>query len=179
MNGRLFIILLGVAVAQCCGATSVSKGYLASIGPYPVRFLLLSHQAFSPRVDYLPNPAQPTNESKVTNGTNSIGETQPTFINISPELYGPQLPQTNVTAQMDQTTATPQQNNEISPDTSGTNAVANIPVNTNAVIPPQIFVNYFKQQAGFATNKTTVIVPTFMPPPPPSQPSSSATYIVK
>ncbi|MGC8744163.1 MAG: hypothetical protein ACP5T0_09830 [Verrucomicrobiia bacterium] len=179
MNGKLFIILLGVAVAQCCGATSVSKGYLASIGPYPVRFLLLSHQAFSPRVDYLPFPAQPTNDTKVSGLTNTASETQPIFINISPELYGPQLPQTNATTQIDPTTINPQQNNEISPDNSGTNAVANIPLNTNAVIPTQIFVNYFKQQAGFATNKTTIIVPAFMPPPPPSQPSSSATYIVK
>ncbi|MGC9036911.1 MAG: hypothetical protein ACP5K7_13915, partial [Verrucomicrobiia bacterium] len=162
---------------QCCGATSFSKGYLASIGPYPIRFLILSHQSEVPQVDYLPAPIQCTNEIVKSK------ETQPALINISSEPYGPQLPQTNSTAQSDSTITTqPNQDESSTPQSIATNTQTNLYSNTNinAAISPQIFVNYFKNQANIATNKSAIIVvPTFTPPPPPQTPSSSATYIVK
>lgn len=176
MSGKiLVIIILGIAAADSIGAAPNIKGYLASLGPSPIRFLISDREKSSPQIDYLPSPIQLTN--------NQEKSTSPLLINISSEIYGPNLPQTN-TVEIISTRPAPAPLANANPGQDvSTNTVLTIPsTNSDQTISPQVFVNFFKNQSNLATNSASaqvIVVPPFTPPPPPNLPSSSSTYIVK
>ncbi len=173
MNNIIRLVLFMGTAIICYGAAH--KGYLASIGPYPIRFIFNIPQDPIPQIDYLPIPRQ------LTNNNETAGQTSPQtlIISTSSEFYGPPLPQSN---SVEIITSSPPDNTMQTQIQPSTNTMA-ISTNENQIIPPQIFVNYFKNQNNLSTNNSpeVIVAPNFTPPPPPSASgaSSRSTYIIK
>ncbi|HLP76618.1 MAG TPA: hypothetical protein VK327_06810 [Candidatus Paceibacterota bacterium] len=171
MGTRSFIItgLLGIALATG-GAVMVhatSSGYLAKVGPTPLRF---KPPPVRKRLEAKPLSANPHPESSVPTAPESNADSLINWPWLSPESSQPQdslFGSTSPASKLPQPAGQPAEASSHRPS-----------ANELLVITPQMLIDYFKPMAG-ATNGAgvSVLLPVnFTPPTPSAAPSSQAIY---
>jgi hypothetical protein len=165
---------LCVALGLAAVSPALGAGYLESVGPPPLRFLLPAAAAvpfvFPPLAMETPNPSPPTNAAAEV-AVASASPSEPPAPAVegpvqTPPEPAPEPPPGSVTIQASSTPVQP-------PDGA---AWVN-PVSTTGAAPtPQALMTYFVANGQGGSGPAVVAPVAFTPPPPPVSRPSSATY---
>lgn len=167
-------LILFVALASALSA-SAGAGYLALVGPVPVRFesrvkpIAAARALLPPLLMQDPLPPTPATNTVAAPTENPPPPAPPTppVVPVVPPPVAPTITVTNAPAPLPPAPIPPATGPLLSP--LGGN------YDPTSLLTPQMLIHYFRPQGTNAAG-VNVLAPIFLPPPPPTPPGSTVRY---